>query len=85
MLVVVTYTEDAREFANLTFATTFGSLYKRLRLYFSTTNIGIIKADILSGEKITIPYMVLQRDRRYKNVKVKDERRKQIGKTIITK
>ncbi|GAI62468.1 unnamed protein product [marine sediment metagenome] len=82
MLVVATYKENAGEFANLTFATTFGSLYKRLRLYFSTTNIGIIKAKILGGEKITIPYMVLQKDRRRENIKVTDERRKPV-KAII--
>jgi len=85
MLVVVTYGEDAGEFANLTFATTFGSLYKRLRLYFSTTNIGIVKAEILKGKIVPIPYMILQKDRRCQNIKVKDERRKPIGKTIITK
>ncbi|MBA7517442.1 hypothetical protein ES705_09496 [subsurface metagenome] len=76
MLIVVTYKKDAGEFANLTFATTFGSLYKRLRLYFSTTNIGIIKAKILGGGKISIPYMVLQKDRRRENIRVTDERRK---------
>ncbi|MBA7528492.1 hypothetical protein ES705_20679 [subsurface metagenome] len=82
MLVVATYKKDAGEFADLTFTTTFGSLYKRLRLYFSTTNIGIIKADILSGEKITIPYMVLQKDRRRESIRVTDERRRPV-KSII--
>jgi len=82
MIVVVTYGKDAREFANLTFATTFGSLYKRLRLYFSTTNIGIVKAKILGGEKINVPYMVLQKDRRRENISVTDERRKPV-KSII--
>ena len=82
MLIVVTYKKDAGEFANLTFATTFGSLYKRLRLYFSTTNIGIIKAKILGGKKISIPYMVLQKDRRRENIRVTDERRK-TSKSII--
>jgi hypothetical protein len=82
MLIVATYKKDARELANLTFTTTFGSLYKRLRLYFSTTNIGIIKAKLLGGEKISIPYMVLQKERRRENVKVTDERRKPV-KAII--
>jgi len=82
MLIVATYKKDAGEFANLTFTTNFGSLYKRLRLYFSTTNIGIVKAKILGGEKISIPYMVLQRDRRRENIGVTDERRKPV-KSII--
>ncbi|MBA7578162.1 hypothetical protein ES708_20024 [subsurface metagenome] len=69
--------------SNLTFVTTFGSLYKRLRLYFSTTNIGIIKAEILGGEKISIPYMVLQKERRRGNIKVTDERRKPVSELII--
>jgi len=83
MIVVATYKKDAGEFANLTFATTFGSLYKRLRLYFSTTNIGIVKADILRGKKVSIPYMVLQKDRRRENISVTVERRKPISKIII--
>jgi len=82
MLVVVTYGEDAGEFANLTFATTFGSLYKRLRLYFSTTNIGIVKVDILRGKKVSVPYMVLQKERRRENISVTVERRKPIDKSI---
>lgn len=83
MLVVATYKENAGEFADLTFTTTFGSLYKRLRLYFSTTNIGIIKVDILRGKKVSIPYMVLQRDRRRESIGVTDERRRPVSKSII--
>ena len=75
MLIVATYKKDARELANLTFTTTFGSLYKRLRLYFSTTNI-------LNGEVISLPYISLMKDRRCKDIKVKDERRKPV-KAII--
>ncbi|MBA7565243.1 hypothetical protein ES708_06919 [subsurface metagenome] len=76
MLIVQKYKKDAGEFANLTSAVTFGSLVGRLKLYFS--DLKKVKAKILGGGKVSIPYMILQRDRRRENIEVTDERRKPV-------
>jgi len=73
MIVVQTYTREAKEFENLTIATDFESLKKRLRLYFK--NVGEVKARLFAGEKISMPYVEIQKDRRIRDIKVKDERR----------
>ncbi|MBA7545326.1 hypothetical protein ES705_37692 [subsurface metagenome] len=73
MIVVRTYAEDVGQFAGLTSAVDFGDCKKRLRLYFR--NIGKVKAMLYAGEKISIPYVVLQRDRRVRDIRVSDERR----------
>ena len=80
MIVVQKYKKDAEIFSGLTSAVTFESLKKRLRLYFK--NIGKVKAMLFAGEKISIPYVELQKDRRVGDIKVSDERRR---KTNILK
>lgn len=73
MLVVQKYKKNAENFAGITSAVTFESLKKRLRLYFK--NIGEIKARIFNGEVINIPFVTLQKDRRIRDIPVKNERR----------
>jgi hypothetical protein len=80
MIVIQKYKKDAEKFAGLTSAVDFESLKKRLRLYFK--NIGKVKAMLFAGEKISIPYVELQKDRRVRDRKVSDERRR---KTDILK
>jgi len=74
MIVVQKYKKDAEQFSGITSAVTFESLKKRIRLHFK--NIGQVKARLFSGEIIDIPFVTLQRDRRIRDIKVKDERRK---------
>jgi len=73
MIVIRTYTEKAGEFANLTSAVDFETCKKRLRFYFK--NVGEVKARLFAGEKISIPYVELQKDRRIRDIKVENERR----------
>ena len=73
MIVVQTYTEKAEQFAGITSAVDFEALKKRLRLYFR--NIGKVKAMLFAGEKISMPYVEIQRDRRVRDIKIKNERR----------
>jgi len=77
MIVIRTYLKNAEKFAGLTSAVTFESCKKRLRLYFQ--NIGKIKARLFAGEKISIPYVLLQKDRRIRDIRVKKERRKKLS------
>jgi len=74
MIVVQIYKKNAGRFKNLTSAVTFESLKRRLRLYYK--NIGKCKAMLYAGKIIDIPFVTLQRDRRVRDIKVKDERRK---------
>ncbi len=74
MKVVQKYKKDAEQFSGITSAVTFESLKKRLGLYF--TNIGKVKARLFAGEKIDIPFVTLQKDRRIRDLKVFDERRR---------
>lgn len=83
MIVVQKYTEDAEQFSGITSTIDFEKLKRRLRIYFK--NVGEVKARLFAGEKISIPYVVLQKDRRVRDIPVKDERRKPISKSIITK
>jgi len=73
MIVVQTYTEKAEQFAGITSAIDFEILKKRLRLYFK--NVGEIKARLFAGEKISMPYVEIQKDRRVRDIAVKNERR----------
>jgi len=73
MIVVQTYTKEAKEFESITIATDFESLKKRLRLYFK--NVGEVKARLFAGEKISMPYVEIQKDRRIRGIKVRNERR----------
>ncbi|MBA7533778.1 hypothetical protein ES705_26022 [subsurface metagenome] len=73
MIVVQTYTEKAENFAGVTTALDFEILKKRLRLYFK--NVGEIKARLFAGEKISMPYVEIQKDRRVRDIRVKNERR----------
>lgn len=77
MIVVRTYTEKAENFAGLTTALDFEDCKKRLRLYFR--NIGEVKAQLFAGEIINLPYVILQRDRRIRPIKVSNERRKKLS------
>ena len=81
MLVVQKYKQDAEQFSGITTAIDFEDCKKRLRLYFR--NIGKCKAMLYAGEIIDIPFVTLQRDRRCKDIPVKDERRKPVNKSII--
>lgn len=74
MIVVQTYSKEAGGFANITSAVDFEFLKKRLRLYFK--DIKQIKARLYAGEIIDIPFLVLQKDRRCRDIRVPDERRK---------
>jgi len=73
MIVIQTYTKEAKEFESLTIATDFESLKKRLRLYFK--NVGEVKARLFAGEVISMPYVEIQKDRRIRDIKIKNERR----------
>lgn len=73
MIVVRTYLKDAEKFAGLTTALDFEECKKRLRLYFK--NVGEIKARLFAGEKISMPCVILQKDRRCRDIRVKNERR----------
>lgn len=73
MIVVQTYKKDAGGFSGLVSAINFGSLKKRLSLYFK--DVGQVKARLYAGEKIDIPYLTLMADRRVSNKRVKEERR----------
>ncbi|MBA7565676.1 hypothetical protein ES708_07361 [subsurface metagenome] len=74
MKVVQKYKKDAEQFSGITSAITWESCKKRLRLYFK--NIGQVKARLFAGEIINIPFVTLQKDRRVKDIKVKNERRR---------
>jgi len=67
MIVVQTYKQNAGQFLGITSAVTWESCKRRLRLYFK--DVREIKAKILNGEKISIPYVVLQKDRRKRDIK----------------
>jgi len=73
MVVIQTYSEKAENFAGVTIAVDFEILKKRLRLYYR--NVGKCKAMLYAGEKISLPYVVLQKDRRVGDIKVLNERR----------
>jgi len=76
MIVVQKYKKDAEQFSGITSAVTFESLKRRLKLYFK--NIGQVKARLFAGEKIDIPFVTLQKDRRIRDIKVTNERRKKV-------
>ena len=73
MIVIQTYQKNAENFAGVTIAVDFETLKKRLRLYFK--NVGKIKARLFAGEKISMPYVEIQKDRRIRAIKVENERR----------
>ena len=74
MIVVQKYKKNAEQFSGITSAVTWESCKKRLRLYFK--NIGKVKARLFAGEKISMPYVELQKDRRVRDIKVSVERRR---------
>ena len=73
MIVIQIYQKNAENFAGVTIAVDFETLKKRLRLYFK--NVGKIKARLFAGEKISMPYVEIQKDRRIRDIKVENERR----------
>ena len=77
MIVIQIYKDNAEQFAGITSAIDFETLKKRLRLYFK--NVGEIKARLYAGEKISMPYVGLQKDRRVRDIKVSNERRRKTG------
>ncbi len=74
MIVIQIYGEDAEQFSGITSAIDFEKCKKRLRLYFK--NVGEVKARLFAGEKISMPYVVLQKDRRIRDTEVNNERRR---------
>lgn len=83
MIVVQTYGKDAGQFANMISAVNFEDCKKRLRLYYR--NIGKCKAMLYSGEIISLPFCTLQKDRRVRDIWIKDDRRKPVKSIIYTK
>jgi len=73
MLIVQKYKKDAEQFSGITTAVDFDSLKRRLRLYFK--NIGQVKAMLYAGKVIDMPFVTLQKDRRVRDIRVKNERR----------
>jgi len=73
MIVVQTYTEKAENFAGITTAVDFETLKKRLRIYYK--NVGKVKAMLYAGEIISMPLVEIQKDRRVRDIRVKNERR----------
>jgi hypothetical protein len=73
MIVVRIYKQNAERFSGVTSVVNFESLKRRLRLYFR--NIGQVKAMLYAGKIIDIPFVTLQKDRRCRDIKVKNERR----------
>jgi hypothetical protein len=80
MLVVQKYKQNAERFSGITTAVTFESIKRRLRLYFK--NIGQVKARLFAGEKIDIPFVTLQKDRRVRDIKVSNDRRRKTDQMI---
>lgn len=80
MIVVQTYTKEAGQFSGLTTALDFEDCKKRLRFYFK--NVGQVKARLIAGEKISIPFVELQKDRRVRDIRVSTERRRRPEKLI---
>ena len=81
MIIVQKYKENAEQFSGITSAVTFESLIRRLKLYF--TNIGKVKAMLYAGKIVDIPFVTLQRDRRIRDIKVKNQRRKPVNISVI--
>jgi len=73
MIVIQTYTKDAEQFAGITTDIDFETLKKRLRIYYK--NVGEIKARLYAGEKISMPCVTIQKDRRVRDLPIKNERR----------
>lgn len=73
MIIIQTFTEKAENFAGITTALDFEDCKQRLRLYYK--NVGKCKAMLYSGQKISMPYVILQKDRRIRDLAVKNERR----------
>ncbi|GAI62023.1 unnamed protein product, partial [marine sediment metagenome] len=67
MIVIQTYTEKAEQFAGITTAVDFETLKKRLRIYYK--NVGAVKAQLYAGEKISMPYVEIQKDRRVRDIR----------------
>lgn len=83
MIVVQKYKQNAEQFSGLTTAIDFEILKNRLRLYFK--NVGEVKARLISGEIIDIPFVTLQKDRRVRDIKVSPERRRKPESKLIKK
>ena len=77
MIVVRIFKDNARKFANLVTAINFETCKRRLGLYFS--DLKKVKERIIAGEKINLPYLTLQRDRRVNEEKrIRNERRRHL-------
>ena len=79
MLVVQILKDDIERFK--TSAVTFDSCRRRLRLYFSS--LKKVKDRIIDGEIIFTPYATFRKDRRRESIRVTDERRRPVSKSII--
>jgi len=73
MIVVGIYKRNAENFSGLTIARDWKDFTRRLGYYYP--NIFEVKERILNGEVIDLPYIILQKDRRVKNVNIGLKRR----------
>ena len=73
MLVVGIYKRNAENFEGLTIVGDWKDFTRRLGYYYP--NIFEVKEKILNGEVINLPYMILQKDRRIKNINIGLRRR----------
>jgi len=81
MKVIQIYGKDAEQYAGLTLVLDFEVCKKRIRFYYR--NVGQIKARLYSGEKISMPYVVLQKDRRIRDIPVRVDRRRSPRETVL--
>jgi len=74
MIVVKAYKSDAWYLAGITTAIEWENCIKRLKYYFSDVNK--VREKILAGKIINIPYVIFQRDRRKKDIPVREDQRR---------
>ena len=73
MIVIKIFSDNAENFSGRTVANEWEKVIKQLKLYFR--DIEGVKKRIVDGEVIVLPFFTLQKDRRIKGKKVKNERR----------
>jgi len=73
MIVVKIFGDNAKNFKGMTVANEWEEVIRQLKLYFR--DIEEIKQKIIAGQVVILPYFSLQKDRRCRNVGVKNERR----------
>jgi len=73
MIVIKIFSDNAENFSGRTVANEWEKVIKQLKLYFR--DIEGVKKRIVDGEVIVLPFFTLQKDRRIKEKKAKNERR----------